>query len=164
MIDVINYLSAIKNGGNNPKSSHISSFRSGDELSSLTNILIVNGLGRLPHNWVKGTQYTLRTLRIEGAPSKTLEFHLAYEDTKANFIALGSLNNNGRYIPKRMISTRIVRDDNIKDIFGTTNNCFINTYRAEFEDPGEESVIELLCSGGNPGDGIKLRGFAVVTA
>ncbi len=164
MIDVINYLSAIKNGGNNPKSSHISAFRSGDELSSLTNILIVNGLGRLPHNWVKGTQYTLRTLRIEGAPSKTLEFHLAYEDTKANFIALGSLNNNGRYIPKRMISTRIVRDDNLKDIFGTTNNCFINTYRAEFEEPGKESVIELLCSGGNPGDGIKLRGFAVVTA
>lgn len=164
MIDVISYLSAIKNSGINHNSSHISAFQTKDELSSLTNLLIVNGLGRLPNNWTKDTQYTLRTLRIEGAPAKILEFHLAYEDTKAKFDILGSQSSNGRYLPKKMTNLRTVKDDNLKQIFGTVNNCYISTYRAVFDEPGDESTIELLCYGGNPGDGVRLRGFAIVAA
>jgi hypothetical protein len=164
MQDVATYLNSIYAGGVGLKSSHISAFTAGDELSSLTSLLIRNGIATLPNNWTRGNQYTLRTLRVEGPPARYLEFNLVYEETGAEFRALGSQNNAGRYTPELMTRTKIIKDDKLKDIFGTARDCFIATYRVVFREPGNESTIELLCKGGELPDGVRIRGFSIVTA
>jgi hypothetical protein len=163
--DVVDYLNNISNSGVKSRISNLSAFQVGDELSSLTTLLIRNGVATLPNNWTKGTQYTFRTLRIGGAPAKYLDFHVVYEYvTGQNFRVFGSQSSDGKYIPQSMNRIKTVKDNNLKSTFETTRDCFIDTYRTYFDKEGDESTIEMLVTGGDSLDGVRIRGFAIVTA
>lgn len=157
----LNYLETMESGVS-PLVNYVSNFSFKDELSSLTTLLVREGLATLPHNWTPNIKYILRTLTISTPPVDSLEFHVVYEDLGQTMEAYGSLSSNDFYYPRRMHSKRVVRDDNLKALFGTTNDVFIETFRCDGE--GDQAIVELLLTGGIQEDGVKIRGWAVCSA
>lgn len=159
-------------------------FASEDELSGLSTISVRDGVGVLPEGWSQNKEYLLRTLRVYGAPSRYLEFHLFYEDTGGIFQVRGSLGTRGSYRPvsmnrisvssdtvliRRAVSSELVSEESgvrtLEEVVEESEIPLrIATYRASFAETGDEAVVELVCRGGSHPDGVRIRGWAVVMA
>lgn len=167
-----------------PPTRNISAFLKNDELSSLTNLRIENGVAKLPEDWLAGFHYTLRTLRMQGPPAHMIQFTVIYEDIGGSFVdVMGSLSQSGRYFPKSMTPTwtiphafhieRELSETELevgppkvvsREVEIQQKNLLISTYRAEFRDPGEEAIVEVLIRGGDHPEGVRLHGWFVNVA